>query len=452
MMNKTDIIIIGAGPAGYKAAEYAAKNGLTVTLFDYQKLGGTCLNVGCIPTKALAKNADLMIDIKQAQLYGLTNLQYTIDYQAVVKRKDAVVKSLVEGVELLMSNPHIKIVRSKASIVDAFSVEADGVLYSANNIIIATGAVNKKLPNNICKTNDVLDSTDMLNITNLPKSLCIIGAGVIGLEFASIFNAFGVEVSVVEFLKECLPSIDSDIAKRLRKSLEKRGISFYMQSAVVDINKNIVTFINKKQIQQSINAEKVLVAVGRMPNTSGLNLDSVNVDLIHGAIPVSDDSFNVIDNEHNIIESLYAVGDVNGKQLLAHAAEMQAIHVINQILGIKDNIRFDIMPAAIFTNPEAATVGYSENLCKEEGIEYSIKKAFWRANGKALAMNESDGLLKLIVDNNGLIIGAHAYGAHSADIIQEISVLMCSNINIGQMRDMTHIHPTFSEIIRMAIE
>ena len=452
MMNKTDIIIIGAGPAGYKAAEYAAKNGLTVTLFDYQKLGGTCLNVGCIPTKALAKNADLMIDIKQAQLYGLTNLQYTIDYQAVVERKNAVVKSLVEGVELLMSNPHIKIVRSKASIVDAFSVEADGVLYSANNIIIATGAVNKKLPNNICKTNDVLDSTDMLNITNLPRSLCIIGAGVIGLEFASIFNAFGVEVSVVEFLKECLPSIDSDIAKRLRKSLEKRGISFYMQSAVVDINKNIVTFINKKQIQQSINAEKVLVAVGRMPNTSGLNLDSVNVDLFHGAIPVSDDSFNVIDNEHNIIESLYAVGDVNGKQLLAHAAEMQAIHVINQILGIKDNIRFDIMPAAIFTNPEAATVGYSENLCKEEGIEYSIKKAFWRANGKALAMNESDGLLKLIVDNNGLIIGAHAYGAHSADIIQEISVLMCSNINIGQMRDMTHIHPTFSEIIRMAIE
>jgi dihydrolipoamide dehydrogenase len=306
---------------------------------------------------------------------------------------------------------------------------------SSDNIIIATGSETKWLPIEGAQTDPrVVDSTGLLRLDTLPKRLAIIGAGVIGMEFASIFHRFGSEVTVIEYLKECLPALDSDIAKRLRKLLEKRGITFKMKTAVENL--------------ADIDADVILMATGRKPRVEGLNLEAAGITLApNGAISV-DNNFQVTSLPSNV----YAIGDVNGRQMLAHAAEMQAVHAVNQILGKQDHIRFDIMPAAIFTEPEAACVGPTEDQLKANGVAYTCKKSFWRANGKALAMGETEGLLKLFCDADGVILGCHAYGAHAADIVQEVSVLMCKHTTISELADMVHIHPTLSEILKNAVE
>ena len=284
----------------------------------------------------------------------------------------------------------------------------------------------------------VVDSTGLLQLQTLPRKLCIIGAGVIGMEFASVFHRFGSEVTVVEYLKECLPALDADIAKRLRKLLEKQGITFKMKTAV--------------QSLADIDADVILMATGRKPRTDGLNLKAAGVQLApNGSIPV-DDNFRLLAPLKKDGGSIYAIGDVNGRQMLAHAAEMQAVRAVNHILGKSDGIRFDIMPAAIFTQPEAACVGPTEDQLKACGKPYVCKKSFWRANGKALAMGETEGLLKLFADADaGRVLGCHAYGAHAADMVQEVSALMCRDTTVSQLADMVHIHPTLSEILRAAV-
>ena len=291
----------------------------------------------------------------------------------------------------------------------------------------------------------MVDSTGLLNLDTLPKRLAIIGAGVIGMEFASVFNRFGSEVTVIEYLKECLPALDSDIAKRLRKTMEKRGVTFKMKTAVENV--------------ADIDADVILMATGRRPRTEGLGLDRVGIGLPNANSPIPvDENFRVATVPDGSPSGLYAIGDVNGKQMLAHAAEMQAVRAVNHILGRKDNIRFDIMPAAIFTEPEAACVGPTEDALKAATTPgalasgYSCHKSFWRSNGKALAMGETEGMLKLFSDVDDRIIGCHAYGAHSADIVQEVSALMCRDTTVAQLRDMVHIHPTLNEILKAATD
>ena len=406
-MNKTDLIIIGAGPGGYRAAEYAAKQGLKVTIFEGDEVGGTCLNVGCIPTKAYV---------------------HSKTFAEARERMTQVVSQLRQGVEGILSHPNITLVREKGVFIDAHTVND----FTAPNIIIATGSETKWLLIEGVKTDSrVVDSTGLLNLNTQPKRLVIIGAGVIGMEFASVFNRFGSEVTVIEYLKECLPALDSDIAKRLRKTLEKRGITFNMKTAVQNL--------------ADIDADVILMATGRKPR--------VQADFAKAGIEFDErKGVAVDDNFKTTVNGIYAIGDVNGRQMLAHAAEMQAVHAVNQILGKKDNIRFDIMPAAIFTEPEAACVGPTEDQLKEQGVAYTCRKSFWRANGKALAMGETEGLLKLFVADDGLILGCHAYGAHAADIIQEVSVLMCKHTTVTELADMVHIHPTLSEILKNAAE
>ena len=420
MSETTDLIIIGAGPGGYRAAEYAAKQGLKVVIFEDAEVGGTCLNVGCIPTKTYVHSAT---------------------FEEARERMAAVVPQLRAGVEGILSNPNITLVREKGVFVDAHTVND----YTASNIIIATGSETKWLPIEGKDDPKVVDSTGLLNLNSLPKRLCIIGAGVIGMEFASVFRRFGSEVTVIEYLKECLPALDSDIAKRLRKQMEKEGITFNMQCAVKQIADGEVFFETKKGQMESVEADVILMATGRKPRTKGLNLESLGITLApNGAIPV-DDNFQVTSH-------LYAIGDVNGRQMLAHAAEMQAVRVVNHILGKTDGIDFNIMPAAIFTSPEAACVGPTEDQLKEQGIPYVCKKSFWRANGKALAMGESEGMLKLFASPEGIILGCHAYGAHAADIVQEVAVLMCKHTTLQELADMVHIHPTLSEILKNAVD
>jgi len=406
-MNKTDLIIIGAGPGGYRAAEYAAKQGLKVTIFEGEEVGGTCLNVGCIPTKTYV---------------------HSKTFAEARERMTQVVSQLRQGVEGILSHPNITLVREKGVFIDAHTVND----FTAPNIIIATGSETKWLLIEGVKTDSrVVDSTGLLNLNTQPKRLVIIGAGVIGMEFASVFNRFGSEVTVIEYLKECLPALDSDIAKRLRKTLEKRGITFNMKTAVQNL--------------ADIDADVILMATGRKPR--------VQADFSKAGIEFDESKgVAVDDNFKTTVNGIYAIGDVNGRQMLAHAAEMQAVHAVNQILGKEDGIRFDIMPAAIFTEPEAACVGPTEDQLKEQGVAYTCRKSFWRANGKALAMGETEGLLKLFVADDGLILGCHAYGAHAADIIQEVSVLMCKHTTVTELADMVHIHPTLSEILKNAAD
>ena len=425
-MTTTDLIIIGAGPGGYRAAEYAAKQGLKVTVFEGDNVGGTCLNVGCIPTKTYVHSAT---------------------FAEARERMSSVVPQLRGGVEGILSHPNITLVRERGVFSDAHTVGD----YTAPHIIIATGSETKWLPIEGKDDPKVVDSTGLLNLDTLPKRLCIIGAGVIGMEFASVFNRFGSEVTVIEFLKECLPALDSDIAKRLRKQMEKEGITFNMQCAVKQIADGEVFFDTKKGQTESIEADVILMATGRRPRTEGLNLEAAGITLApNGAITV-DENFQIVNGKLSD-GKCYAIGDVNGRQMLAHAAEMQAIHAVNHILGKQDGICFDIMPAAIFTSPEAACVGPTEDQLKEQGIPYECKKSFWRANGKALAMGETEGMLKLFASPDGLILGCHAYGAHSADIVQEVSVLMCKRTTLSELADMVHIHPTLSEILKSAAE
>lgn len=405
------LLIIGAGPGGYRAAELAAKQGLQVVVVEQDEVGGTCLNVGCIPTKCYVHSAT---------------------FEEARERVAQVVPQLRQGVEGILSQPNITLMRGHASFVDAHTVSVGSDCLAAKNIIIATGSKPKMPPLPDIDDPRVVNSTELLQLTTLPKKLCIIGAGVIGMEFASVFHRFGSEVTVIEFLKECLPMLDSDVAKRLRKLMEKRGITFRMKTAV--------------QSLADIDADVILIATGRQPNTDGLNLEAAGITLDQrGNIPVNEDFCCV--GCDSVAANMYAIGDVNGRQMLAHAAEAQALHVINHIMGRTDDIRFDVMPAAIFTELEAACVGLSEDQLKAQGIAYKVGKAFHRANGKALAMGETEGMVKLMSDAEGTILGCHAFGAHSADLVQEVAALMCRDTTVEQLRDIVHIHPTLSELL-----
>ena len=428
---KTDIIIIGSGPGGYRTAGYALQQGKQVVIIEKAEAGGTCLNSGCIPTKCLAHDAEANAS----------------DFPAAAERKRNVMNQLRQGIEQLLSAPGITLVRGEATFKDARTVTVDGIDYEADDIIIATGSSSKMPPVEGIDNPRVITSTEALNFQTLPAEIVIIGAGVIGMEFASILSRFGAKVSVIEYLKECLPVIDKDIAKRVRKQMEKlQGVTFYMDSAVKAINDNEVVFVsnkNGKETRLECPACPVLIATGRKPNIEGLNLEAAGVEYSPKGITVND-------NMLTSVPHIYAIGDVTGRQMLAHAATFMGFRAVNAIVGKADKIRFDIMPSAIFTYPEAAAVGLTEDQCKQQGIECRALKGYYRANGKALAIDEPEGMVKLIAGADGRILGCTSYGAHSADIVQEVTAYMNCNATVADIAYSVHIHPTLSEILQDA--
>lgn len=428
---KTDIIIIGSGPGGYRTAGYALQQGKQVVIIEKAEAGGTCLNSGCIPTKCLAHDAEANAS----------------DFPAAAERKRNVMNQLRQGIEQLLSAPGITLVRGEATFKDARTVTVDGIDYEADDIIIATGSSSKMPPVEGIDNPRVITSTEALNFQTLPVEIVIIGAGVIGMEFASILSRFGAKVSVIEYLKECLPVIDKDIAKRVRKQIEKlQGVTFYMDSAVKAINDNEVVFVsnkNGKETRLECPGCPVLIATGRKPNIEGLNLEAAGVEYSPKGITVND-------NMLTSVPHIYAIGDVTGRQMLAHAATFMGFRAVNAIVGKADRIRFDIMPSAIFTYPEAAAVGLTEDQCKEQGIECRALKGYYRANGKALAIDEPEGMVKLIAGADGKILGCTSYGAHSADIVQEVTAYMNCNATVADIAYSVHIHPTLSEILQDA--
>ena len=494
----SDVIIIGAGPGGYETAVYAAKKGLSVTLFEQRKAGGTCLHEGCIPTKCLCRSAEIADTITDCDTWGFHVSAPIIDFRRIMERKNEVVAQLTSGIEFLLKHKLITYIPERAELFDAHTVISEsGEKYTAEHILIATGSTAKRPPIEGCDLPGVLTSTEMLDIDHIPQKLCIIGAGVIGLEFASIFRSFGSTVTMLEYAKEILPNFDSDISKRLKQVLSKRGIEFYNQAAVEsierrgaqllvhythkgkyakeilpnfdsDISKRLKQVLSKRGIEFynqaavesierrgaqllvhythkgkecSTEADIVLIAVGRSPRVESIGLDNAGVRYSPKGIETDD-------TLRTNIPGIYAIGDVNGHCMLAHAASFQGRKVIDHILGIDNRIKLDIIPAAVFTRPEAGMVGLTEEECKQRGIPFTAKKTLFRSNGKAISMGEPDGLCKLITDENGKIIGAHIFGAHAADLVQEVSALMNRETTVEQLKEMIHAHPTLSEILQ----
>ena len=453
------IIIIGAGPGGYETALLAAKRGVEVVLVEAGHVGGTCLNEGCIPTKAFCKNAEVLDSLREAEAFGVTGLTYGFDFKAVAARKNAVVEQLRGGVEGLLGHKLITLVRGKASFKDAHTVTVEGQDYVGDYIIIATGSVSASLPIPGADLPGILTSREILDLEDVPQSICVIGGGVIGLEFASVFRSFGSEVTVLEYFKEILPRFDSDLSKRLKQSLGKRGIEISTQTQVTAIEecdgKYKVAF-SRKGKEECVEADKVLMAVGRKANVDSLNLADVGIEFTPRGIVVDDKTMQTN------IPHIYAVGDINGKMMLAHAATFQGIVALDHIMGVENGIDLSVMPAAVFTSPEAASVGMTEEDCKAAGIPVKCLKSFFRANGKAVTMGETDGFCKVIVAAEpkdggstpyepGRILGCHLYGPHASDIVQEACALITQKATIAQFENIIHTHPTLTEVLQSAV-
>ncbi len=442
------LIIIGAGPGGYETAVLAAKRGVETVIIEAGPVGGTCLNEGCIPTKSFCKNAEVVDGLKEAEAFGITGLEYNFDFEKVIARKNAVVEQLRGGVEGLLGHKLITLVRGKASFKDAHTVVVDGQEYEGDYIMVATGSVSASLPIPGADLPGILTSKEILDIQEIPQRLCVIGGGVIGLEFASIFRSFGSEVTVVEYCKDILPRFDTDLAKRLKQSLGKRGIEINTQSQVLSIaeeNGEYTVTYSRKGKEETVVADKVLMAVGRRANVASLNLADAGIEFTPRGIIVND----VMQTN---VPHIYAVGDVNGKMMLAHAATFQGIVALDHIMGIENEIDLNVMPAAVFTAPEAASVGKTEDECKDAGIPVKCLKSFFRANGKAVTMAETDGFCKVVVHaETGHVLGCHLYGPHASDIVQEACALISRKAMLKEFQDIIHTHPTLCEVLQMAI-
>ena len=453
------IIIIGAGPGGYETALLAAKRGVEVVLIESGHVGGTCLNEGCIPTKSFCRNAEVLDGLREAETFGVTGLSYDFDFKAVAARKDAVVEQLRGGVEGLLGHKLITLVRGMASFKDPHTVTVNGEEYQADYIIIATGSVSASLPIPGADLPGILTSREILDILEIPKRLCVIGGGVIGLEFASVFRSFGSEVTVLEYFKEILPRFDSDLSKRLKQSLGKRGIEINTQAQVVGIEEcgeeYKVTYLRKGK-EETVLADKVLMAVGRRANVDSLNLSDVGMEYTSKGI--------LVDNKtmQTNIPHIYAVGDINGRMMLAHAATFQGIVALDHIMGVENDIDLDVMPAAVFTSPEAAMVGMTEEDCKNAGVPFRCLKSFFRANGKAVTMGQTDGFCKVIVAAEpkegesssyqpGRLLGCHLYGPHASDIIQEACAMISRKATVAEFENIIHTHPTLTEVLQSAV-
>ncbi len=432
-MTTADIIIIGAGPGGYETAAEAAAAGASVLLIERGELGGTCLNRGCIPTKALCRSAEVVRTVSDAAQFGVTATEITFDYPRAIARKNDIVTQLREGVASVLSK--VTVINGEASFVDPHTVKVDSDTFTAPKIIIATGSRPATLP--IPGAELAVNSDFALDMTALPASIAIIGGGVIGMEFAGIFSAFGVKVTVLEYCPEILPTFDEEIAKRLRMSLKRSGVEIVTSAPVTAITPQGVE-CSVKGKPRSYAADMVLMAVGRTPVIPPGAAEAGIALTPRGAIAVDS---NMLTN----IDGVYAIGDVNGRCMLAHAAAAQGKRVLGQ------QVDLDHIPAAVFTTPECAMVGATEKQCAESGIPFRVGKATFRANGKAMAMGETDGLVKLLVGDDGTLLGCHICGPHAADLVQEAVTVMSAALPAAAMLRAIHGHPTLGETVAAAL-
>lgn len=443
-MTKYDLAIIGSGPCGYVAAIRAAQAGMRTCVFEKDKIGGVCLNWGCIPTKVLSESSQILYDIRRADEFGVDIKDYSVDFAKVNARKDAVIKKLAGGIETLFRAGKIEIIKEKAEIKGRDCILAGGEEIIAKNILIATGSLPHEVPSMQFDGTYVLSSTDMLSLKAVPKSILVVGGGVIGCEFASIYGIFGSKITIVEMMNQLLPNEDEEIARKIEQVFKKKSIDVFTGTKVESMRKTGKGVRAVLSNGSSIETEKALVCIGRAPNSEGLGIEELGIDHDRGFIKV-DKTFRTS------MKDIYAAGDVKGGILLAHVASKEGIASVESMLGKESRINYNVVPNCIFTHPEIASVGLDEKKAKAQGLSARSRKFLFSAIGKAHVMGETDGFIKLVVNtDNDRIIGAQIIGPNATELIAEISPCIQFGITSEKLASVIHAHPTLSEIIQEA--
>ncbi len=449
-----DLVVIGGGPGGYLAAERAGHAGLKTVVIEKREFGGVCLNEGCVPSKTFLNSAKVLDYANHADAYGVkVGSKNSIDQKAVVERKNGVVKMLVSGVKSTLRKNKVKTISAEAFIEgkvdEGFAIKAGDEKIVAKRLIIATGSMPVVPPIQGLKENIeaglVLTNREILDLEVIPKTLTIIGGGVIGLEMASYFSSVGTKVTVVEMLNKIAGPTESEISSILQKSLEKKGVIFNLGAKVTAIEKDGVVY-EKDGKTEKIVAEKVLLSIGRRAVTQGFGLENINVNLERGAI-VTDEQMKTN------VANVYAVGDVNGKVMLAHTAYREAEVAINTILGKKDAMRYNVIPSVIYTNPEVGSVGETEESAKAKGLDVKCVNIPLTYSGRYIAENSDlNGICKIVVNKKtNTLIGAHVIGSYSGEYIVAVSAMIDLEVDIENIKKLVFPHPTVCEIVREAI-
>ena len=445
------LVIIGGGPGGYVAAIRAAQLGANVTIIEKEQLGGTCLHRGCVPTKALYESARTIRRLKASSEFGIVNNGFAIDMKAVQTRKQGVTDKLCKGIGQLMRSNGIECIRASASFVTPHRIRLQAEDFEreieADKVIIATGSVPARPAIEGLDLPGVLLSDALLNIEDIPKSMVVIGGGVIGMELAAVFHAFGTEVTVVEFLPRILSEVDKDLVARLAQVLRKGGMKFSTDTKVSGIRRSengLEVLAQDSRGDVRFTADTVLLAVGRSINIEGLNLDRIGVSVDRRGIKVDQ-------NYKSSVEDVYAIGDVIGGLMLAHVASEEGRVCVEKIMGMQSDLNGECVPAVVFTDPEIASVGLTQQAAESRGIGVVVGRSMLGANAKAVAQAEEFGLVKIVAEEStGKILGAHMLGAEASTVIHEAALAVQNGLTLSDMVRTVHAHPTVSEALHEA--
>jgi dihydrolipoamide dehydrogenase len=447
-----DVCVIGTGPGGYIAAVRAAQLGLKTAVVEREELGGICLNRGCIPTKAMLRSAEVLTTLQHAADYGVNAENVSFDYGKVIARRDKVVKQLTSGVGGLLKSYGVEVVRGSGRLAGGKVVvtgDSESTV-NARNVIIATGSVPAKLPIPGVDGPNVIDSDGALALTEVPKSILIIGGGAIGCEWACVFAAFGSKVTLVEMLPTLLPLEDEDMGKTLARSLGRQGVTIHTEARLEEIaegdkGESVGVLTLKDGKQERVSAEKVLVGVGRKPNTDGLGLDGSGVKADRRGF------IEVDDHLRTSVPNVYAIGDVTGKQLLAHLASHQGVVAAEAIAGTGHPMDYKVVPACTYTHPEVASVGLSEAKARDAGYDVRIGRFPFQASGRALTYGEAEGLVKVVADAKyGELLGVHIIGPQASELIPEAALGIRLEATLEDITTTIHAHPTLAEAVAEA--
>lgn len=448
-----DLLVVGGGPGGYLCAERAAQGGMKVALFEKRALGGTCLNEGCIPTKTLLNSSKMYRHATESAAFGVTVQGVTYDHAKVVERKNKVVKTLVSGVGATMSANKVTVITGNAVIrgkaETGFSVEAEGQVYTGRRLAIASGSETVVPPVPGLKegiaSGFVVTNREVLDEKVLPKKLVAIGGGVIGLEMAYYFASVGVDVTVIEMMPKIAGATDPEICKVLTDAFTKRGMTFKLSCKVLEVKENSVVYEENGE-KKEISCDKVLLAAGRRPATAGIGLENLNLLMDRAAI---------VTDRHlcTNVSGVYAIGDCNGKLMLAHTAYREAEVAVNHMLGKPDEMRYDVVPSVIYTDPEVASVGLSKEAAESRGMQVREVKLPMSYAGRYLAETEGGkGFIKLVIDTDRqCLVGCHMVGSYASEIIMTATMMVDTELNPERLKKLVFPHPTVAEIIREAI-